>query len=128
MRALLVGAWAALFSLITTTLSLMADWHPTGQTAVLYRAGVTLLQTFLASMATSAFTSFADAGALGALATALGTAFLAALKSLVGLANPATLGDSTAVPAVDVSTTYDEQANTGAAYRFPNPDDGITLK
>jgi len=115
MRALLVAAWASLFALITTTVTVMADFHPVGQVAVLYRAAITALQTFIAALPTSGLSSFADAGALAALATALSTAFLAALKSLVGLANPNTIGDSTAVSKA-------APTKTGVDYRFPGPD------
>jgi hypothetical protein len=96
-KASMVGLWAALFALVTTTLAIMVQWHPGGYAAVFDRGARTFLQTFLAVMMTSEFTSFTDAGALSALATAAATAFLAALKSLVGLANAATFADSTAV-------------------------------
>lgn len=122
-KALMVALWASLFALLTTVFALYGHYHPVGQVAVLYRAGVTILQTFLASMATSTFTSFSDAGALSALAAAFSVALIAGLKSLVGLTNPNTLGDSTAVPAVEVKRDqYDVEGNTGAAYRFPPVD------
>lgn len=98
-KAALVGAWAALFALVTSVIAAMADWHPTGQLAVIDRAVRTGLQSFLAVVVAGEFTSFADTGASAALATAAATGFLAALKSLVGLANGATVGDTTAVPA-----------------------------
>lgn len=97
-KAAATGGWASLFALATAGLALLVGWHPGGYAAVFDRAARTFLQTFLAVMALSSFSSFTDAGAADAIAAACATAFFAAIKSVAGLANPNTVGDSTAVP------------------------------
>lgn len=98
-KAAFVGLWAAMISLATALLAASADWHPAGYVALVDRAGRTFLSTFLGVIVAGQFISFDDTGASAAAATAVCTAFLAALKSLIGSANGATVGDTTLVPA-----------------------------
>lgn len=98
LKAAEVGGWAALVSLVTAVLAAAANWHPAGHLALVDRAGRTFLSTFLGVIVAGQFVSFADAGVGAALATAAVTAFLAALKSLIGIATDGTASDSTAIP------------------------------
>lgn len=99
LKAAEVGGWAAAASLVVAVLAVLANWHPTGTLALVDRAARTFLATFVGVVTAGEFHSFADTGVGAALATAAVTAFLAALKSLIGSAMPGTIGDTTAVKA-----------------------------
>lgn len=98
LKAAEVGGWAALISLITSVAAALGNWHPAGYLALVDRTARTFLATFVGVVVAGEFHSFADTGVGAALATAAVTAFLAAMKSLIGLAMPGTVGDTTAVP------------------------------
>lgn len=120
-KAFSVAAWATLIALVVAVVGALANWHPTGYLALAERAFRTALQSFLAALITSQVTSFTDAGAKSALALAVATAFMSALKSVAGLANGTTLGDATAVP-VETPPQQVTAESDGTPNLAPNPD------